>query len=156
MDFINIESQETLFDPTSGEGNTTVASGQNALYAFDYNLINVGFDLDFTNMPLGFFGQYVENTKVDEDNAAFVAGFYYGKKLKLTYNYRKVEKDAVVGVFTNSDFNGGGTDGQGHQLELNWKYAKGQAIRLTQYFNEDGISSDKNYSRTFVDFSVKF
>jgi len=70
----------------------------------------------------------------------------------------EVEKDAVVGVFTSSDFAGGGTDSKGHIIGGAAQMARNTAIKITYFINETGLSEDAtgDFSRLQVDMQLKF
>ncbi len=59
---------------------------------------------------MSFYGQYVQNTKAtdkDKDTAWLLGAKSKVFGLNLDYNYRDVQRYAVVGALTDSDFAGG-------------------------------------------------
>ena len=92
-------------------------------YVNGYNLINFGSELDFSNpvglgIPAGVFGDVVYNTQANSHNSGVVIGLGVGKAGKdwyhdslknpgdwgASYCWEWVEKDAVVSLFSYSDF----------------------------------------------------
>jgi hypothetical protein len=69
-----------------------------------------------------------------------------------------VEKDAVIGTFTDSDFRGGGTDAKGHEIGGSYQLAKNSAINLTYFINEIGLELDdpQDFKRLQADLQLKF
>jgi len=110
--------------------NSVVLSGKDSVgnqeitgYVNGYNLINFGSELDFSNpvglgIPAGVFGDVVYNTQADSHNSGVVIGLGAGKAGKdwyhdslknpgdwgASYYWEWVEKDAVVSLFSYSDF----------------------------------------------------
>jgi hypothetical protein len=110
--------------------NSVVLSGKDSVgnqkingYVNGYNLINFGSELNFSNpvglgIPAGVFGEVVYNTQADSHNSGTVIGLGIGKAGKdwyhnslknvgdwgMSYCWEWVEKDAVVSLFSYSDF----------------------------------------------------
>jgi hypothetical protein len=61
-----------------------------------------------------------------------------------------VQKNAVVGAFTDSDFGGGFTGSRGHKFKVGYDIDKNFAVGAT-YF----LTKTDTYSRTLVDGSAK-
>jgi len=100
-------------------GNSSLAGR----YLYDYQMIELGADLslDVVDMPLSLFGHFVQNQDPDEYDTGWQAGITLGKASgrgtwQLGYTYQDLEADAVLGLLSDSDFAGGGTDGKGHRL----------------------------------------
>jgi len=66
-----------------------------------------------------------------------------------------LQKDAVVGAFSDSDFIGGGTNGRGSRFGGKYQLAKNVQTGLT-YFLNDRQDEDNNYRRLQVDMVLKF
>jgi hypothetical protein len=107
-------------------------------------------------MPFTFYVDYVKNGEATSNDTGYLAGFTIGKKYSLNYNYRNLEKDAVVGAYTDSDFKGGGTDGKGHLVSLGWKATDKSKLSITHLMNKTAINNGNDYNRTQLDLSLKF
>lgn len=73
----------------------------------------------------------------------------------VSYYYKYLERDAVVGAFTASDFSDGGVDGKGHVVNLNYQFAAKTMLSVTYFFNQLGVDNGKNYHRLQLDMNLK-
>ena len=158
-DFGNIQGQ--TLSGISSKGNTTAGGA----YVNDYDILEgfgeYGFKL--CNRPAAEFGSYVKNTAANTSNdTAWLVGAKYNKAKKkgtweFSYNYRDVEKDAVVGGLCDSDFIGSGTDGKGHVLGFKYQLAKNVQAGLHYFINEKNVSTTKDdYKMLQADLIFKF
>lgn len=164
----NIKGSETFYDTTDGFGNTTTTVGPDELYLYDYELVEAFADYgtQVGDMPLSVYGDYVVNTAsgVSADTGWLVGTMLNKAKKPGTwqagYEYRDLEKDAVVGVFTDSDFVGGGTNGKGHKFSAAYAIAENTTLNATYFMTEkdtDGDGQrDDDYQRFQLDLNVKF
>lgn len=166
FDYGNLAGNATLYDDEDGFGNTVSTVGDNTFYQSDYDVAEVfgEYGTKVGGMPVAVFGNYAENTAAatDED-AAWLLGCKLNKakspgSWEFRYNYRDVEADSVLGVFSDSDFIGGGTDGKGHELGLNYMLARHIQAGLTYFINERNRSGidDADYRRLQADIKFKF
>jgi hypothetical protein len=158
-DFGNIQGKS--LSGISSKGNTT--SG--GLYVNDYDILEgfgeYGFKIG--DVPAAVFGTYVNNiTASTSEDTAWLIGAKYNKAKKpgsweVSYNYRDVEKDAVVGGLCDSDFIGGGTDGIGHVFGFKYQLAENVQAGLHYFMNEKNASSTKDdYRLLQADLIFKF
>ncbi len=163
FDYTNLEDGLTVYRKNNGAGNTTVANGANRSYVYDYNLVEAfaAYDFKMGKMPVSVYGDIVNNVAsgVTEDTG-WLVGLSYGKvkdkgTWALSYNYRDLEADAVVGAFSDSDFIGGGTNGKGHSFGVEYALAKNFSTGVTYLMNEKG-NAETDYNRLQVDFQLKF
>lgn len=150
----------------NGYGNSTDAAdgAGDKRYTQDYDELEVfaGYDMKAGDLPLAFFGNYVQNTAASNDDTGYNVGAKLGKASKPgTWDarllWKKVEKDAVVAAFTDSDFGGGGTDVKGTELNLGYAIDSTWKVGLTWFHNQNGISgASKDYDRFQLDFKWKF
>jgi hypothetical protein len=161
----------TIYNSGKSYGNsaTKVTSGEKTsyYYVWDYKEFEVLGNLDVTvngKASLRFTGDYVNNTGADSLNTGYLIGgtLSYGKDkgaMKVSVNYRRVEADAVVGVFNYSDFIGGGTNGKGFEFGLSYGIDKGTSFDVTYLLNKKGLKStdtETDYDRLMVDIVTKF
>ena len=104
-------------------GNSFVVENGTEVYQYDYQLLEVGAQLvmNVLDLPLSFYGDYVQNQDPDDYNTGWLAGVMLGKAKgkgtwQIAYQYEDLEADGAFGLLTDSDFAGGGTDGKGSQL----------------------------------------
>ncbi|MBN2183720.1 MAG: putative porin [Candidatus Krumholzibacteriota bacterium] len=165
----NIEPGKTplFFDNEDPFGNTAdvVVDGDDTdyFYANDFNQFELLGEFGFKLDKLGFsvYGNYVNNTAADSLNTGYLFGATVkrgkGKgNAKFALNYREIEDDAVIGVFTDSDFRGGGTDGNGFELGLGYGLADKVDLGVSFFMNNKGIDEEVDYKRLQVDIALKF
>lgn len=170
----NIKNSKTFYDTTDGFGNSTYVlptgpGGSNeTYYLYNYELLEMfgEYAMKMGDKPLTFYGDYVLNTAsgVSADTGWLLGAKYNKAKAPGTwqvgYEYRDIEKDAVAGVFTDSDFVGGGTDGKGHKFSVGYAVAKNATLNGTYFMTEKDVDGDGNrdddYDRLQLDLSVKF
>ena len=109
-------------------------------------------DISGLAVPLSLYGQYGKNNDaIDDADTAYLLGAkskVFG--FNLDYNYRDVEKNAVVGAFTDSDFGGGFTGSRGHKFKVGYDIDKNFSVGAT-YF----LTKTDTYSRTRLNESAK-
>lgn len=132
-------------------------------YANDFKLLEVFGRLSFKieKVSCSVFGNFVQNSEADENNQGWLAGTTIKKgkgvgSVKLHANYRKLEKDAVLGLFTDSDTWGGGTDGKGLQIGLGVGVADNASLGFTYYLDKKEIKEEIDYNRYQLDVKVSF
>ncbi len=153
-DYLSTQGESTFVDTADSFGNSTNAASK---YDNDYNLINSFVEVKFkTKVPFTLFADFVTNIDPKKNDGGYLAGFNVGKKFKLSYNYRKVEQDAVIGAFTDSDFAGGGTNAKGHELGLGYSFNKKTKVAFSHFLNKTASLTNENYTRSMLDFSLKF
>jgi len=161
FNYINTVGFEPFFDAGDPMGNTVDTSG---LYINDYQLLELFGEVSHKlgNIPVVLMGDYVANTAVDNDCNGWLIGVRVGKAKKpgswsCRYNYRELEKDAVVGMYTDSDFRGGGTDGKGHEIGGAYQFAKNSAFKVSYFMNKIGLEqNESDFKRLQVDLQLKF
>ena len=169
FNYVNAQGFQPFFDHEDAMGNSVVLAevdGDTVLhYANDYEILEFFGQVThtFENTPVTVMGDFVTNTAADSLETGWLFGLRVGKAKKpgsweFRYIYRKVEKDAVIGMFTDSDFRGGGTDAKGHEIGGALQLAKNTAFKLTYFINEIGLEEDKtdDISRLQADIQLKF
>ncbi|KAE9658746.1 putative porin [Pseudomonas fluorescens] len=146
--------------PAETVANTTAGN------ASEYRLYE-GFsqvDIGGLAVPLSFYGQYVQNTKAtdkDQDTAWLLGAKSKVFGLNLDYNYRDVQRYAVVGALTDSDFAGGFTGARGHKFKVGYDIDKNFAIGATYFLTKADYASvagyrDANANTLQLDAEAKF
>ncbi|MBP8911724.1 MAG: putative porin [Phycisphaerae bacterium] len=165
-DYGNIQGEESLaaeWNENTGAffGNTKAGT----VFALDYDLFELfaEFGTELAKLPVAVFGNYVQNTVARDEDTGWLVGLQVNKakdpgSWQFEWDYRDLERDAVVGQFTSSDFIGGGAGGEGHRFAFGYVLAKNVATNFTYYRNEfdrPGIEGEK-YDRFQFDVAVKF
>jgi len=156
--FGNIEGSGPLIG-TRFQGNANAGG----LYLSDYDVAELfgEYAFDLNSKPAAIYATYVKNTSASTGaDTGWLIGTKYGKckepgSWELSYDYRDVEADAVLGAFSDSDFIGGGTDGKGHRFGYTYQLAKNLQGALTYFLNEKG-SQETDYNRLQADLVFKF
>jgi len=119
-------------------------------------------DIGGLPMPLSFYGQYVKNNDAvtDQDTAWLLGAKSKVFGFNLDYNYRDVQRNAVVGAFTDSDFANGTTGSRGHKFKVGYDIDKNFALGATYFLTKSDYSSrtqrDANTNTLQLDAEAKF
>ncbi|MFK3771309.1 putative porin [Pseudomonas sp. NPDC089406] len=130
----------------------------------EFNLVEGFGQIDFTGfaIPLSAYGQMVKNTEsTDGKDKAWLAGVK--TKLgawSLDYNYRDVQRNAVVSLFTDSDFGNGFTGSRGHKFKVGYEIDKnfslGAAYLMAKTDYSNLPNSDADVDTLQLDLEAKF
>lgn len=116
-------------------------------------------------LPLSVYGQYVKNGAArgiddDQDQAWLVGVMTRLFDVGVDYNYRDVQRNGVVGAFTDSDFAAGYVGSRGHKLKLKYELGKNFSIGTTYFMAESDVASrftdDASVNTLQVDVEAKF
>ena len=150
--------------PTTGTKTTPCALAVNGNSTSEFRLYEGFGQVDIANLPLplSLYGQYVHNAATDSDqDDAWLVGFK--SKLdafSLDYNYRDVQRNAVVGAFTDSDFANGTTGSRGHKVKLGYEIDKNFGVGVTYYLTKADYATttqkDANTNTLQLDVEAKF
>jgi len=158
-DFGNIEGK--TLSGISANGNSVTGGTYNNDYDIIEGFGEYGFEIG--GVPASVFGTFVNNTASSTENTGWLIGAKYNKAKKpgsweVSYNYRDVERDAVVGGICDSDFIGGGTDGEGHVFGFKYQLAKNLQAAIHYYLNEQNASRNTraDYKMLQADLVFKF
>ncbi|MCH8228330.1 MAG: putative porin [Proteobacteria bacterium] len=134
-------------------------------YLYDYHEIEAFAEITFDlfDRPLMLFADYVTNTAVGENDSGYALGFKYGKTSgkgtwDVSYVYEKLEADAVLGLLTDSNFGGGGTDAKGSIFKGTWALHENWSAKFTYFLNEFDLASGKpkDFSRLQLDLNFRY
>ena len=163
-DFGNIKGK-TLSGIGSNGNTTTPVAGTSGIFANDYDVLEGFSEYGFMlgEVPAAIYGSYLRNMVASNSgDTAWIVGARYNKakdpgSWEATYNYREVERDAVVGGLNDSDFIGGGADGNGHVFGFNYQLAKNVQAGVLYYLNEKNMStSEDDYQLLQANLVFKF
>jgi len=161
-------------DPGDYFGNSAVEAGglpcgstpdTECAFLYDYLLTEVfaeaAFDLD--DWPTVVFLDFVNNSDPSENDTGWTVGTRIGQandrgQLQFSYLYADKEADALLGLTTDSDFGGGGTDNKGHFLQVNYGVNESWTIGAQYFINETDLSSGSksDYNRFMLDTQWKW
>lgn len=138
---------------------------ENGRLLYDYHEIEVfvEFSAKVGNLPLSLFGNYVKNTEVDINDTGHAFGVQLGRanepgKWQASWAWQELQADAVVALFTDSDFGGGGTNSRGHTIKAKYGLMDNWAVGGTLFLNEVELASGMptDYTRLQVDLEFSF
>jgi hypothetical protein len=153
--------------PTTGTVTAPCALAVNGNSPNETFKLYEGFgQLDIANLPvpLSIYGQYVNNKDASNDQDT---GWLAGVKTKvygfgIDYNYRDVQRNAVVGAFTDSDFANGYTGSRGSKLKVSYELDKNFTLGATyfmansDYTNASLKKTDSDINTLQLDAEAKF
>jgi hypothetical protein len=157
-DYGNIEGSGALIG-SGFQGN----SNSGGRYISEYDIADVFCEYSFTlgKTPTTVFADYVKNTSAStSEDTGWLVGGKYGKckdpgSWELSYDYRDIEVDAVLGAFNFSEFDGGGTNGKGHMVGCTYQLARNLQGALSCFLDEKG-DDEHDYDRLVADLTFKF
>jgi putative porin len=175
---IKAQGESTTFgdpgDPDDYYGNTAVeASGlacgttpdANCTFLYDYLLTEVFAEAAFNigSWPTFVFVDYVKNKDAPVNNTAWTMGARIGQskdrgQMGFSYYYADKGADSMLGLVTDSDFAGGGTNNKGHFVKFTLGMNKSWFIGATYFVNEIDVNSGikRDYNRLQIDTQWKW
>ena len=149
------------FFGNSSVGNSLIAQR----YLYNYDTITAAADLTFdvADLPLSFYVDYVHNTDADDLDTGYLAGVKLGKTKRrgswhVQYQYQVLEADATLGLVTDSDFAGGGTDNKGHKISGKYAINDRWQLGVTYFDTQRGVDlgDNEDYKRLMLDTEFKY
>lgn len=152
------------YTPTTLNTNgTTITYDFNVLaVTAEFSPVDINL-LDWT-MPLVIHGDYANNLVSGASyDTTWLAGFKLGKAREkgtweVYYNYRQIERDAVVSFLNDSDFHLGGTGSKGHKFGLVYALMPNSTLGCNYFITRDHKvnSSSRKIDLYQVDWVTKF
>jgi len=148
-------------------GNASEIKGGEEVYKYDYELVTIGADASFNlgSLPLGVYADFVQNQDADDNDQGYIVGAKLGSAKKqgtwqVQYQWQSLEADATLALLTDSDFMGGGTDGEGHKISAAYALIDKWTLGFT-YFDGDKCFDDikcdsRGYDRLMIDTKFKY
>jgi Putative porin len=152
-------------------GNQARGQSPAQRYANDFGVYNLFAQGTFNlfDLPLAIYADYINNSDADDYETGYQAGVTLGG-LKLAgewqvgYYYQDLESNATLGLLTNSDFGGGGTNGKGSVLSAGYALSDKTNLLATYYLvdkNSDKLASvnngdDYGYDTLQLDLNFKY
>jgi hypothetical protein len=137
------------------------------IYLGDYENYEVfaEYALKVEGIPVHIFGNWTKNNEAFDsgEDTGWLAGFKVGSakdpgQVDFRWQWKDLERDAVLGTFTDSDFGGGGADAEGMEFNVNYAIAKNWTFGVTYFINDVNVSTpfEEDYERLQVDLKFKF
>src|SRR5262245_26556408 len=161
-----------VVDPETGEVITPAEPITITRFISPYNVVDIPADLliptPWKRWPVRLYGDFAINTDARDSlpNQGYQGGFTFGSQKDacdawFSYAYERLETDAVVSAFTNSDMGPiGGTNVKGHVLQAGYVLTKNLSLLSTAWITEPvddaGIRNTNRAYRWQVDVVGKF
>ncbi|MFZ4395329.1 MAG: putative porin [Kiritimatiellia bacterium] len=149
--------------------STTGGKTTNSYFLTGFNVVQPFVSLDMYPtvcgqvLPVSVFAQGVKNMIANNRNMGEMVGFTVGKaKNPQTFEfgatYAKLQRNATLGMWTDSDRWGGGTDGSGYKLYGKYMILKYLMGSVTYFNDSKGIASNDGlgYNRWQFDLTASF
>ncbi len=156
---IPVMGSTPFFDSGEPFGNTLALDGT---YQHNYEELELFAELKtkVASLPFSVFVDWVENQDADDNETGLSAGLQLGKAKnpgtwQMAYIYQDLEADAVLGLTTDSDFGGGGTDSKGHIIKGGYAINQNTSFAVTYFINENG-DAETDYDRLQVDLKFNY
>ncbi|MDR9754706.1 putative porin [Pseudomonas sp. SZMC_28357] len=153
----------SVYGYDNDDATTTLAINGNSA-GEEFKLIEGFGSLDIGGLPvpLSLYGQVVNNDQASNDqDMGWLAGVktkFYG--FGVDYNYRDVQRNAVVGAFTDSDFANGFTGSRGSKLKVSYELDKNFALGATYFMAKSDYTNaavrDSKINTLQLDAEAKF
>ena len=147
-DFSNLETVDWDDDyGNSGEGGFKVLN------------ITSFWKTKLCGIPVKLYGDYAKNTDSDDNDYAYALGFSIGKIKKkgdwaFGYKYARIEPDAVVGIFADSNF--GGANRRGNKFSLKYKFHPKMEFAATTWITDSVRGPEEKWTDVALDLIFKF
>jgi hypothetical protein len=110
-------------------------------------------------IPVKLYGDYAKNTDSEDNDYAYALGFSIGKIKKrgdwaFGYKYARIEPDAVVGVFADSNF--GGANRRGSKFSLKYKFRPKIVFAATTWITDSVRGPEEEWTDVALDLIFKF
>jgi len=133
------------------------------VYAYKNTEVFAQLDTKIGEWPFTVYAHATRNGEVSVEDTGYAFGMTLGAAksdgdMEFNYVYADIEADSVIGTFSDSDFGGGGTDSDGHVLNVKYAISKKIALGGTLLINKVGgfQATERDYSRVQLDIEFKF
>lgn len=142
------------------KGNSVDANG-NFIYDYDIVEISAEYVTVVGNWPISAYGVWAQNTAVDIQDTAFAVGVKVGVvdapgEMQFSYAWYDTEADAVMGIFTDSDFGGGNTDSEGHFIKARYGLTENIALNATLIISEIEMFRNNRHDYDRIQLDIEF
>ena len=183
FNFNAVKNRNVFYADSAGAlttgGNTTKTTGCYAgattclAYGYKVSEAFAEYTTALGGLPLALHVDYAHNSEADNGlDTAYSAGVTLGRASdprtwEIGYIWQHHEKDALYGLFTDSDFGGGNTDSEGSVIKAGYAFARNWTANLTYFINQTnidvpvsvgGVGSvlDRDYKRLQLDLNFKY
>ncbi len=165
LNFTNIRDTSAGTTTSSlAKGNTVLTSGTDLLYVYKYEVARgfIELSLPVYGSFVSLYADYAKNSDADEGNVSQLFGVKWGQLKEIgnwlfAVDYRDVQKDSTVGIITDADSSGGGTDIRSTRYNIQYQAGQNFVLGLSHFDGKRNVSSSAvGYNKTFLDLSMSF
>ena len=160
FDFTHTVNHAPLYG--DAKGNSVDIEGR---YMYDYDIAEIfaQYESAIGNWPFTIFAEWTRNTRATTADVAYSFGALLGKAenartAELSWEWRDIQADALVGTFTDSDLAGGRTDSSGHVVTGAYMLTDNMSVGATLIFSEYGEFQGEptDFDRVMIDVEFSF
>ena len=155
---------------TTYYGNDVHASGSSTNFTDGFDVVEpfAALDLFPTEcgkvLPVSVYAQAVDNVLAPSLRKGEMVGLTLGKAknpqtAEIGVSYARLQRDSTLGMWTDSDRWGGGTDGEGYKLYVKYMILKNLYGQVTFYDDKksvDASNAGTGYERVALDLVASF
>lgn len=143
-------------------GNSVDGNGD---FLYEYGVAELGAELKtaLSGLPVTAFAVFARNTQVSNEDTAYAIGFRLAdltakENLQLSYAWHATDADALIGIFSDSDFAGGDTNSSGHFIKARYALMDNIELGATLILSDtlESTTSPVEYKRLQLDIEVSF
>jgi hypothetical protein len=160
--------QNIIYDPGDiASAGTNTRDGADLLVN-DFDVVSVSGEIKISDVfppylpSIAGAAEYVHNPDPSDDNAGHLFGGKLGHSKvsglgtwQVAYLYRRLEADAWLDTFPDSDFFGGGTNVKGHEVIVTFGLAKYVSIGF-DYYHAEQINGGADQGLLQTEVVIKF
>lgn len=144
--------------PSAGANGNTLDSDGNFPQNFDLieNFADIKYKMN--DVELSVYYEFVKNQNINTMNEAKSYGFAISyKNLGMQWAQQNIDKDAVMALYTDSDFAAGQSASSGTIYSVNYKFNKKVQMQYTVFKNKNNLDTvAMNYDRNHLDLLIIF
>ncbi len=163
--YVSHDVQHASLDHSAG--TNTIDESQNLAYKYD--VLSPSMEIVVTSLgggPVSCFAvsaDYVHNPDPDEKRSGYLIKTTLGTRnvagagqWQFTYSFRRLERDAWLDTFPDSNFHGGETDAEGHEAIFKIGVARNLVLGL-DYYSTGRTGGDRESEKSLqVDLQATF
>lgn len=150
------EGADSLFGVAANDNRLDVNGGYLSGFENIEGFAEIGIPTELGKVTL--YADYVQNLAADDYDTGYSVGAKVkSSKWRFGWEYRDLEADAVFAAFSDSDFLGGGTDGEGHILQAGYALSKKISLSSSLFLNDRSVDfgTEESFRRLMLDISFK-
>ena len=144
--FYGVQTEGGKMKRTDGRTGNSAVSSDTAKYKYNYSILDIFLQMHLKSLwkPLSMSVQLVQNFAVQDSSMGVIAGGMLGNDKKVrswvaSYHFLKLERDATLAQYTDSDIGGQGANYSGHQVTAGWRFSPSTKVEMKYIFRKDDL-----------------